>query len=90
MTTSRTSDSEDADAGAPAQSSPAPSGDGGDDAARAARTQAAIDRYRRLVGNRAPAQAQPSGGSGEDADLARYRAERPPHWAPPPPRLPKR
>lgn len=46
--------------------------------------QAAIARYRRLMGNEAEPEPGEEGPPGRDGgELERHLAERPPHWAPP-------
>lgn len=45
--------------------------------------QAAIARYRRLMGNVSDAETADDAPDGGRSDLDRHLAERPPHWAPP-------
>ncbi len=45
--------------------------------------QAAIARYRRLLGNVADPEPGDAGAGPGHSDLERHLAERPPHWAPP-------
>ncbi|SMY11638.1 hypothetical protein [Brevibacterium jeotgali] len=45
--------------------------------------QAAIARYRRLLGNVADPESDDASTAQARTDLERHLAERPPHWAPP-------
>lgn len=45
--------------------------------------QAAIARYRRLMGNVADPEPGDASTTQARSDLERHLAERPPHWAPP-------
>lgn len=45
--------------------------------------QAAIARYRRLMGNVADPEPSDAATTQAHSDLERHLAERPPHWAPP-------
>jgi|SRR5699024_4670376 len=52
--------------------------------------EAAIARYRRLMGNVSEADADDDSPDGGRSDLDRHLAERPPHWAPPRGQAPQR